>query len=137
MVHYSDTYHINVCLYKPVTVAPLFGPARLTGPNRIQDALIPLKCSNPRASPNPVGESEPKPEDARSKPLIKSIYQIHFINISVFVLKSLRERFQVGQVYKHYKLNAIPLQNMHLTKNGILCRLQHDIQNHIQIWVQK
>ena len=27
-----------------------------------------------------------------------------------------------------YKFNAIPLQNMHLTKNGILCRLQHNIQ---------
>ena len=31
------------------------------------------------------------PGDARPKPLIKSIYQIHLINISIFILKSLRK----------------------------------------------
>ena len=77
-------------------VAPLFGPTRLAGPNQIRDALIPLKCSNPQAWPDLVGRSEPKPKDSRPKPLIKSIYQIHFINISVLILKSLRERFQFG-----------------------------------------
>ena len=53
-------------------------------------------CSDPRAWPYPVGGFEPKPGDARPKPLIKSIYQINFINISVFILKSLRKRFQFG-----------------------------------------
>ena len=53
-------------------------------------------CSNPRACPDPIGGFKPKLGDARPKPLIKSIYQIHFINISVFVLKSLRKRFQFG-----------------------------------------
>ena len=46
-------------------------------------------CSDPRAQPDSVGGSGPKPGDARPKPLIKSIYQIHFINISIFILKSL------------------------------------------------
>ena len=39
-------------------VAPLFGPTRLGGPNRIRDALIPINCSTPFRS-NPIGESEP------------------------------------------------------------------------------
>ena len=40
---------ILVCSISRVYVAPLFGPTRLAGPNRIQNALIPLKCSDPRA----------------------------------------------------------------------------------------
>ena len=42
------------------------------------------------ATPEPFGGSEPKPEDARPKPLTKFVYQIHFI------LKSLWKRFQFG-----------------------------------------
>ena len=52
--------------------------------------------SDPRAWPDPVGGSKPKPGDARLKPLIKFIYQIHFINRNLSILKSLRKRFQVG-----------------------------------------
>ena len=53
-------------------VAPLSGPTRLAVPNRIRDALIPLYH------------------------FIKIIYQKHFINVNVFVIKSLWKRFQFG-----------------------------------------
>ena len=48
MVLYGFVW-ILVCSISRVYVAPLFGPTRLAGPNRIWNALIPLKCSDPRA----------------------------------------------------------------------------------------
>ena len=47
-------------LLKKMHVAPLFGPTRLAGPNRIRDALIPLKYSTPFRS-DPICGSEPDP----------------------------------------------------------------------------
>ena len=38
-----------------------------------------------------------------------------------------------GKPMNIYKFNVTPLKNMHLTKNGILCSLQLNIQNRIQI----
>ena len=52
----------------------------------------------------------------------KIIYQKHVEAISI-----------LGKPINIYKLNAIILQNMYLTKNVILCRLHHNIQNGIQI----
>ena len=50
--------------------------------------------ATPDPDPTRLVDPNRNPGDARPKPFIKSIYQIHFINISVFVLKSLRKRFQ-------------------------------------------
>ena len=49
-----------------------------------------LGCGDPQTRLDPTRLADPNrnPEDARSKPLTKSVYQIHFI------LKYLRKRFQ-------------------------------------------
>ena len=54
------------------------------------DLILVGLCSDPRALPDPVGGSEPKPRGSPAK----AFYQIRFINISISVLKSLRKRFQ-------------------------------------------
>ena len=48
----------------------------------------------PESDPTRLVDPNQNPGDARPKPSIKFIYQIHFININVFVLKSLRKIFQ-------------------------------------------
>ena len=53
--------------------------------------------------------------DTRPKPLIKSIYQIHFISASIFILNPLRKRFQFwGKPINIYKFYAIHLKILHL-----------------------
>ena len=85
------------------------------------------------SQPDSVGGSELKPGDARPKPL----NQIHLTNTFHFYKCF---RFQLfaeaisfwGEPINSYKFNAIPLQNRHLTKDGILCRLQQNIQNRVR-----
>ena len=50
--------------------------------------------TTPELGPTRLADPDRNSGDARPKPLIKSIYQIHFINISIFILKSLRKEFQ-------------------------------------------
>ena len=64
-------------------------------------------CSAPFQS-DLIGGFEPNP---RCSDTTKSLYQKHAEAISI-----------KGKPLNIYKFNAIPLQNMHLTKNGILCR---------------
>ena len=88
-------------------VAPLSGPTQLAGPNRIRDALRPLYYF------------------IKDQKHAKALH---------FSWKILAEAISIwGKPINIYKFNAILLQNMHLTKNGMLCRLNHNIQNRIQI----
>ena len=66
-------------------------------------------CSDPQTRPDPVGESESKPGDARPKPFIEYIL---FSNLcgSDFNLGQAHKHLQI-QKYRYYKGISSPFQN--------------------------
>ena len=92
------------------------------------------QCGDPRARPDPVGGSELKPGDTWPKPLnqIHLTNTFHFFKCFHFQLFAEAISFW-GEPINSYKFNEISLQNMHLTKDGILCRLKQNIQNRVRL----
>ena len=72
---------------------------------------------------DPIDRSKPDPGCSDTT---KSLYQNHFS-------KTRGSDFNLWQVHKHLQIQCNYFTNMHLTKNGILCRLQHNIKNCIQL----
>ena len=100
------------------SMMPLLSVSKLTGEGNITNSFIPfihwelffdtLVCivATPEPGLTRLADSDRNTGDARPKPLIKSIYQIHFINISIFILKSLRKKFQFGASPKHLQIQC-------------------------------